>query len=387
VKKVGILGGGQLARMLVEAGKKLSQEKIGLDIAVFLSDPSEPAAHITRNYQIGSPSKLEDLRNFFKNLDVLIFENEFLDVPLLTKAAEGLKVEFFPSLKAIELTQDKLSQKKILNDLQIPTSIHHIVSSLSDVEKYFPAEAVLKWSRGGYDGKGTFFWKKNQSREKAEAFLKNSSSTIYAEEKISFVRELAIQVSHSVSGEIVFFPLVISEQRDGVCHLVKGPASALGVSPSLESAAKVYAEKIAKTVPIVGTFAIEFFETTDGKLLVNELAPRVHNSGHYTLSAANVSQFENHLRAVLGMPLQTVTTSPYFGMLNLLGPKHLASAKKSKLPSQPPKETLSLYWYEKSEIRSGRKMGHINFSAKSLDEMNESLKALETYEQDWIKTL
>ncbi|MBN8554707.1 MAG: 5-(carboxyamino)imidazole ribonucleotide synthase [Deltaproteobacteria bacterium] len=383
-KNIGILGSGQLARMLVEAGNK-----IGVSLKVLAENQNDPAAQVANQVELGSSKNPEVLKKFFSSLDLAIFENEFLDVNILREASKGSRVNFLPSLEAIALTQDKLLQKKLLNDLKIPTSKYFVVHSTDEIEKHFAQEAVLKWSRGGYDGKGTFFWKKENDSTPAEAFLKQSSSAIYAEEKIDFIRELAIQVSYSTSGEFISFPLVISEQKNGICHQMRGPANSLGVSSKLEDLAKSYAEKIAKAVPLIGTFAIEFFETKSGELLVNELAPRVHNSGHYSLLAANCSQFESHLRSVLGLKLPTITTSPYFGMLNLIGPAHLKSEKPAKIPDLNLKEfsNMHLYWYGKSELRAGRKMGHIHFSAKSLDEFNTALENLKKIEAKWIESL
>ena len=384
-KNIGILGSGQLARMLVEAG-----QKIDISIKVLAENKWDPAARIADQVQIGSAKNKEDLKYFFSDLDITLFENEFLDTHLLRETADGTRVIFLPSLEAVSITQDKLLQKKLLNDLQIPTPKYFCIRSADEIEKHFSGSAVLKWSRGGYDGKGTFFWTKETDPKTTENFLKQSSSAVYAEEKIEFIRELAIQASYSVSGKFISYPLVISEQKHGICHRVKGPATSLGVSPELENLAKSYAEKIARAVPLVGTFAIEFFETKSGELLVNELAPRVHNSGHYSLVATNCSQFESHLRAVLDMDLPTISTTPYFGMLNLVGPDHLSASKPAVNPTFDFIKNFpngGAYWYEKAEVRSGRKMGHLHFSAKSLDEFNRSLEALGRAENDWIKTL
>ncbi|HEX4923602.1 MAG TPA: 5-(carboxyamino)imidazole ribonucleotide synthase [Bdellovibrionales bacterium] len=389
---LGIIGDGQLARMLGEAARKM-----GLNVTVFAEDAAHPAARIALPTVLGSPKSLDALRQFVSKMDIIVFENEFVDCDLLTRASSGAKVTFLPSLANIALFQDKLKQKEKLKELSIPTSSFMAWDEKEDPTLWVNAafdqlgSCVFKWSRLGYDGKGVFIARDRASDLTAIlGFIteaRKKGVQIYAEQKIDFRRELAIVSTLSTLGEFVSYPLVISKQENGICRQVLGPATSFGVPTHLQELATQYAHRLGTSCGLFGTFAIELFETADGDLLVNEIAPRVHNSGHYTQDAAETSQFENHWRGVLGLPLGPAKTSPAFFMWNVLGPDDTGPVKDS--PEARPKALapLRLHWYEKEEIRPRRKLGHINASAASPDEIDKLINEILRVDREWVLSL
>jgi 5-(carboxyamino)imidazole ribonucleotide synthase len=367
---IGIIGGGQLARMLVEAASRL-----GISTRVLASGPDDPAAKISEAPVYGGLSDRIALRRFFSEVSLVLFENEFVDTGLLEDVAKesgeatGSVPRFIPSLKAIETLQDKVSQKKVLEALGIPSAPFLVFTPsvggvglrdwISRANVEFDGQAVFKWARLGYDGKGTLIGPRPEVE--IERFCKSALEkgvTVFAEKKIEFSRELAIASSRSMS-EFVSYPLVVSEQRAGICRNVFGPASAFGVSQELESCAADYARRIADHLGFFGVHAIEFFlcgQASTERLFVNELAPRVHNSAHYTQDACAASQFENHVRAAMGMKLGVPASAPRFLMRNLIAP---GDDPRWALP--PRLGSIGrLHWYGKRDARAGRKMGHIN---------------------------
>lgn len=391
MKTVGILGGGQLSRMLAQAALKL-----GFNVHVYGNTPEDPAARVPGVFfRAASLENGESLRAFLSPLDAVAFENEFLDIPTLKKASQGLTTFFAPELSVFERVQDKLAQKEIFKNLNFPTAPFLIYSEKEKPENWlktcherFPEGFVLKWSRQGYDGKGVLGCGTGFEEKNARFFVHEGLSRgarIYAEEKIFFRKELAVVACASSTGAFAAYPLVLSKQTpQNICLLVQGPAPALGVSAALENQAHDFARKLAKTLPLRGTFALELFETPGGDLLINELAPRVHNSGHYTLDAAETSQFENHWRAVAGLPLGSTQTTPFFAMFNLLGPSGVTA---NHPPSPPDIPEAVLHWYEKTEIRPNRKMGHFNLTAQAQDELEKKLEKVFTVVEHWEEHL
>ncbi|MBW2736798.1 MAG: ATP-grasp domain-containing protein [Deltaproteobacteria bacterium] len=371
--QVGILGGGQLARMLLQEAKGL-----GIAPKVLTASAEDPAAHILADITLGALDDEAALRAFFSACDVITFESEFHLAERLAKAAEGLDARFVPSLHALAVMQDKLQQKALLTRIGVSSAPYDVFEGEgSDWRKWLGGcfeklgeHLVLKWSRLGYDGKGTLFVDQ-PNLEAVPVFLdaaKTRGAEVYAEPRIDFVRELALVAVHSLDESFSCYPLVISEQEQGICKRVYGPAVAFGVKPTLHLRAEAYAK--------------ELFETLDGELLVNEMAPRVHNSGHYSLDAAECSQFENHLRAASGMALGLTQTAPAFAMLNLIS--------DIPLPAPPLPQVQApfvLHWYEKNEARLGRKMGHINVVAQSAEDLRERLREMDLLDQRWLKRL
>lgn len=389
--RVGILGGGQLARMLVEAALPL-----GLEPVVFTDDPLSPAARICPWVQLGSVEDAAALEAFLSSVSVVAFENEFIDTERLRQAARGDSVRFEPGLETLHRLQNKLSQKQILESLGIPGAPYQVIqkgpgldTGIAAVRAGFPEGCVFKWSRMGYDGKGVLLSGPETEAEVIHRFCEHGFSRpaeVYVEQKIRFRRELALVAARSCRGEFSSWPLVISEQEAGICRRVWGPATNFGVAPELEAQARQYAAKLAEALEMTGVFALEMFETVDGELLVNEIAPRVHNSGHYTQDGARTSQFSNHWRAILGLPLGPTDTPAAFAMLNLLGPAGVR-LQKAPSPLPQPEPDIHLHWYDKAGIRPHRKLGHINRSAATAAEMAGILDSLEHYQHIWEQSL
>jgi 5-(carboxyamino)imidazole ribonucleotide synthase len=413
-QEVGILGGGQLARMLAECAVRM-----GLRPIIYSESADCPARDAASEVVTGRIEDETTLSRFLKRVSVVTFENEFVDCAKLRSAARaaGRNADeiFRPSLKAIETLQDKLSQKKLLARLKISTSpfVELATSKLLGIDGFreeilrahdsLGGALVLKWSRLGYDGKGVRRvdpGKRGSQRaldkalDEAAEFCFAAAERgipVYAERRVDFRRELAVIAVAPLRGKQVHYPLVVSEQENGICKLVTGPAIALGTSARRQTEAARAAERIARETGLTGSFGIEFFETRDGALLVNEIAPRVHNTGHYTQNAFSASQFENHWRAILGLALRDPLAEPRarewrFAMLNVLGPEKIARSG-DELPLPVPGPTSHLHWYGKKDIRSGRKLGHLNGVASGSRGLSALITELKRCEREWITGL
>jgi phosphoribosylaminoimidazole carboxylase (NCAIR synthetase) len=233
---------------------------------------------------------------------------------------------------------------------------------------------MLKWSRFGYDGKGNLPFRPSNDASMAENFLQEGlkrGAQIYAEEWIRFDQELALVTAVNTNAEIRFFPLVISEQRDSICFKVRGPAQNFGVSQLVVDQACEIAEKVALELGFVGCFALEFFFSEEWGLKINEMAPRVHNTGHHTQLSSNQNQFDLHLLAISGLPLPQLTSKPVFAMINILG-----EWPRIELTSGP--GAIQIYSYDK-EPRPKRKLGHINLVAANSKELEKNLTLVESW--------
>ncbi len=390
-KKIGIIGGGQLAFFLSEAAKKL-----GLSPIVLSESLDVPAKRSATQLLQGSFQDPKIFRTFFSEVKTVIFENEWINTDLLEQESRG-EVSFFPSLNVMQRLQDKLSQKEELVRLGIPTPPFIVIDPTTDLQnkidevcKKFGKAFVLKWSRNGYDGKGILIV---DSDKKSFSEITNfcnrafeNESIVYAEPMISFDQELALVAVRSTQGEFIHYPLVVSVQREGTCQSVFGTAENFGIPIELQNEAISNAKKLADELNLVGSFAIEFFMTSEKKLLVNEIAPRVHNSGHYTLEASVCSQFANHLKSILGMKLSSPKTKPYFAMLNLLGPDKISI---DQLENYQPKKAWNIFvhWYGKKSLRPKRKMGHITAFAENENESKKMIENLQRFEAEWINEM
>lgn len=347
-QKIGIVGGGQLARMLALAG--MSQ---GLEVHILSLEPTDPAAQVTRFWFRGNPEFSQDLEKFCQNLDYLTFESEFYPMQAYLKLEETCpKLKIFPHPRNLQILQDRATQKTLLDEYKIPTSSWIQVSQLVELQKaadLFPQGFVLKKRRGGYDGYGTFFYE--GAYDFTELAHKLPGEFI-AEKTIPFQRELAISVFRSQDGSVLFFPWVETRQTQGRCDFIVGP-----VKPKSIAKADVFLKKIKnllRDINYIGAMAFEVFEEGTN-LIVNEVAPRVHNSAHYSQEALSLSQFSLHLQAGLGMHLDSVKLmQKNFCMVNLIGQGGTQPQRLNKLEGR-------LHWYGKLESRQGRKMGHINY--------------------------
>lgn len=347
--RLGILGGGQLAQMLA-----LAAYPYGILPCIYATGPRDPAAQVSPHLFQGNLKDSEALEAFLRSCDVVTFESEFLDANLLKQLSEKSKTAIYPEPYLMGLLQDRLSQKQLLEKYQIPTAPYSQVSKWTDILqlKSFGSEVVLKQRRFGYDGYGTFFIKLKGGESSFNEVYKKSQEGFIAEKKIPFRRELALLMARDHFGQIVDFPLVESKQTNARCDWVMGP-----IRHPKEKSLRQALKKLLVKENYIGVIAFELFDT--GKdLLVNEVAPRVHNSGHYSQNALTLSQFQAHVLAVTGSKLFTPEILSPFAMANLLGTSNVSPTWSHQLGKN--NEAVQLHWYGKQDNRNHRKMGHIN---------------------------
>ncbi|MFP8905290.1 5-(carboxyamino)imidazole ribonucleotide synthase [Streptomyces atacamensis] len=368
---IGMVGGGQLARMTHEAGIPL-----GIRFRLLSDTPQDSAAQVVRDVVVGDYRDLDTLRDFARGCDVITFDHEHVPTEhLRVLEAEGIPVR--PGPDALVHAQDKGVMRARLSEIGIPCPRHRIVADPADVTRFAREGAagegaareegwpvVLKTVRGGYDGKGV--WVVSSEAEAAEPF--RAGVPVLAEEKVDYVRELAANVVRSPHGQAVAYPVVESIQVDGVCDTVIAPAP--GLSPELSAHAQETALTIAKELGVIGHLAVELFETRDGRVLVNELAMRPHNSGHWTQDGAVTSQFANHLRAVLDLPLgDPRPRAPWTVMANVLGGDY-PDMYQGYLHCMARDPRLKIHMYGK-DVKPGRKVGHVNTYGDDLADVRE----------------
>jgi 5-(carboxyamino)imidazole ribonucleotide synthase len=340
---VGMVGAGQLARMTHQAAIAL-----GLSLRVLADSPDDGAALVTPDVEIGAGSDAEALERFAKSCDVVTFDHEHVPNDLVAALGKA-KVSVHPKAKALHFAQDKRAMRKKLESLGLP------VPKWSNDASALPRPYVVKAVTGGYDGKGVWFVKEGDDLPPVDFIV---------EERIQIVHELAVQVARTPSGKTKCWPVVQTVQKDGICVEVIAPAPRL--SHTLAAEAQALAIRIAEELDVTGVLAVELFEAPHG-LVINELAMRPHNSGHWSIEGSSTSQFEQHLRAVLDWPLgDTRTRTPFTVMVNLLGGEHtdLAANLPAALAAVP---NCSVHLYGKS-ARPGRKLGHVTALGEDLDE-------------------
>ncbi|MGP3967938.1 5-(carboxyamino)imidazole ribonucleotide synthase [Streptomyces sp. 6N223] len=359
---VGMIGGGQLARMTHEAGIPL-----GIRFRVLSDTPQDAAARVARDVVVGDYRDLDTLRGFARGCDVVTFDHEHVPTEhLRALEAEGIAVR--PGADALVHAQDKGVMRARLDALGVPCPRHRLVDDPADVARFaeevggFPV--VLKTVRGGYDGKGVWVVRSAGAAEAAEPF--RAGVPVLAEEAVDFARELAANVVRSPHGQAVAYPVVESVQVDGVCDTVIAPAP--GLPGELAGQAQRLALRIAKELGVVGHLAVELFETRDGRVLVNELAMRPHNSGHWTQDGAVTSQFANHVRAVLDLPLgDPRPRAPWTVMTNVLGGDY-PDMYPAFLHCMARDPGLKIHMYGK-DVKPGRKVGHVTAYGEDLAEV------------------
>jgi 5-(carboxyamino)imidazole ribonucleotide synthase len=352
-----MIGGGQLARMTHQAAIALGQT-----LRVLATGPDDPAAQVTPDVVIGSHTDFDALRRAAAGADALTFDHEHVPTELLDKlVAEGVNVA--PPPQALVHAQDKLVMRRRLQALGAPVPRFAEVRNVADVDAFaarIGGPIVVKTVRGGYDGRGvTLARDVAEARDVAARYLAEGVAVL-VEEKVAMRRELAALVARSPFGQGAAWPVVQTVQRRGICVEVIAPAPRLAAE--LSSTASQLALGLAAELGVVGVLAVELFETVDGELMVNELAMRPHNSGHWTMDGARTSQFEQHLRAVLDYPLgDTGAIAPVTVMANVLGaeesPTMTVDERMHHLFARMPDAKVHLYG--KGE-RPGRKIGHVN---------------------------
>ena len=347
---IAVIGGGQLARMMQQAAIGL-----GIRLRLLAEGPDVSAAQVIPDHRVGDYTDLDDLRSVAADVPVVTFDHEHVPPEhLRTLDAEGHACR--PGPHALLFAQDKGAMRVRLAELSIPVPRWSSVESPDELTAFADSvggyPVVVKTTRGGYDGKGV--WTVRSVDDAVEAF--RSGASLIAEELVEFRRELAALVARRPSGDVVAWPVVESRQVDGICTEVIAPA------PDLDSDLAEQAAAIARTVAteldVTGVLAVELFETTDGRILVNELAMRPHNTGHWTIDGAATSQFENHLRAVLDLPLgPTDARATWSVMVNILGGSvdDLESQRGVVLDAVP---DVRVHLYGKT-VKAGRKVGHV----------------------------
>jgi 5-(carboxyamino)imidazole ribonucleotide synthase len=365
---VGMIGGGQLARMTQQAAIAL-----GIQLRVLAEGPLVSAAQVVADGPAGDYRDPETVRRFAAGCDVLPFDHEHVPTDLLHKLeADGVPVR--PGPDALVHAQDKAVMRARLDRIGAPSPRHAIVGGVEDLIVFGGFPVVLKTTRGGYDGKGVWMVDGPGTPVVEEAFA--AGVPVLAEEKVDFVRELSAVVARSPHGQAVAYPVVESVQVGGICVEVTAPAP--GLPDDQATRAQQIALTIAGELGVTGILAVEMFEARDGRLLVNELAMRPHNTGHWTIDGAITSQFENHLRAVLDLPLGSpAARAPYTVMVNVLG-GDVPDLHRGLLHVMARDPELKVHFYGK-QVRPGRKVGHVTAYGGDLEQVRERARHAAAY--------
>jgi 5-(carboxyamino)imidazole ribonucleotide synthase len=344
---IGILGGGQLGRMLAMAAARL-----GLRCQVFSPDPESPAFDVVLNAACAEYADVEALELFANDVDVITYE--FENVPSAAAMILAARRPLLPNRKILETTQDRLAEKDFVKRLGIGTADYADVSSPATLRAAISRiglPAVIKTRRFGYDGKGQALIREGDNIDRIWADLGTKSAILEA--FVPFEREISVIAARSATGEVECFDVTENEHRDHILKISRAPAA---IPDALAKQAREVAEKIANALDYVGVLAVEMFvlvDDTGPRILVNEIAPRVHNSGHWTLDGASISQFEQHIRAIAGWPLGKPVRHGPVTMTNLIGDEILEYEQWLTVPG------ATVHLYGKGPPRPGRKMGHV----------------------------
>jgi len=353
--KVGVLGAGQLARMIALSGIPLGLEFI------FLDPSADACANRLGQPLIGDYSDPSLLAELAERADVVTYE--FENVPAEVAGFLASHTQVYPSPKALAVAQDRLIEKSFFHDIDIPTPNYAAVDSLESLEQSMPTlgyPAILKSRTQGYDGKGQSLLKSADDLKQAWEQLQGAPAVVEA--FVPFKREVSIIAVRSVSGEVVFYPLSENLHRGGILRV-----SECRADDPMQKQAESYVSRLLEALDYVGVLALELFEV-DGQLVANEFAPRVHNSGHWTIEGAETSQFENHLRAILDLPLGSTAPVGNAAMVNFIGGLP-ATEDVLAVPH------AHLHLYDKSP-RKGRKVAHATIRAESPEQLSELVKQL-----------
>ena len=342
---------------------------LGVPLALLAEADDASAAQVVVDTHVGDYTDLETLRAWAQRCSVVTFDHEHVPTGHL-EALEADGRVCRPGPEALIHAQDKAVMRSALGAMGIPGPRSAVVSSVAEVEAFAQENGgyplVLKTTRGGYDGKGV--WVVHDGNEAAGVVSRVVPQALLAEERVDFVRELSAVVARAPSGQMAAYPVVESVQRDGVCVEVVAPAP--GIDPAQAVESQTIAMSIAAGLGVTGVFAVELFEARDGRMLVNELAMRPHNTGHWSIDGAVTSQFENHLRGVLDLPLGATTArAPWTVMVNILGGS--APTLYDGYPHVQARDPgVRVHLYGKS-VRPGRKVGHVTVYGHDLDEVRE----------------
>ncbi len=356
--KIGVIGGGQLGQMLA-----LAAYPLGMEVICYERDPDCPAALVTE-VVVGSYDDGEKLRAFANKVDVITYEFENVPVSSLQLLIENESTDIYPPLPALAVSQDRLAEKDFFTKVDVPTTKYIAVNSFSELQAavaQIGLPAVLKTRRMGYDGKGQCVLRTVADVELA--WTKLQGQELLLENFLAFEREVSCIAVRSIKGEIEFYPLVENHHHEGILRV----SEALIAEDKMTQLAQKYVTRVLQELNYVGVLAIEFFQK-DRKLIANEMAPRVHNSGHWTIEGAQTSQFENHLRAIAGLPLGMTKAVTRTAMVNFISDlPELASVLK--IPG------THFHTYGK-QARPGRKLGHVTLCLHEEKPYTENLKQL-----------
>ncbi len=361
--KLGILGGGQLGRMLLQKATDFNISNAVLD-----PDANAPCKNLCDEFTVGDFKDFKTVYDFGKKVDLLTIEIEHVAVEALEQLErEGVKV--FPQPNIIRLVQDKGSQKIFYRTNKIPTAEFHFIEKKNQLGEYTHfLPFVQKLRKGGYDGRGV------QVIKTEADFEKGFDAPSILEKYIPFEKEIAVIVARNENGEVKTFP-VVEMEFNPEANLVEFLFSPAHISKEIEENAEAIARKIATDSKIVGVLAVEMFVTKEGEVLVNEIAPRPHNSGHQTIESNITSQYEQHLRAILNLPLGSTEIISPSVMVNLLGEKDFSGeAKYEGLEKALAIEGVYVHLYGKKTTKPFRKMGHVTVVAKTIEEAKEKAK-------------
>lgn len=356
--KVGVLGAGQLGRMMALAGYPL-----GIRCAFFDGDLNAPAAPLGQNFG------KDELDAFLATVDVVTYESENISADLADYVAQ--KKPIFPGPLSLRVSQNRLNEKRLCNELGIPTPAFRAINSLADLKQAadeIGLPAVLKTTTMGYDGKGQAVLKKPEDLEAAWNTL-GAQAPLILEAFVNFTRELSILAVRNAAGETAFYPLTENWHYEGILRYSIAPAES--VNAELQAKAEDYIRKLLAHLDHVGMLTLELFHTADGQLVANEMAPRVHNSGHWTIEGAETSQFENHLRAICGKPLGSTEAREPSAMVNIIG-------QYGDLDAVLRQPGAHLHTYDKDE-RPARKIGHINLHCHNHTELHDKIRAFRAW--------
>jgi len=348
MKRIGVIGGGQLAWMMASAAQSL-----GLELVIQTPHHHDVAVSLAAETVLADVDDVAATAALATKCDVITFENEFVDLDGLGKLAQRDNVVFLPPLSALAPLLDKYTQRCYLRDLGLPVPKFAVLEQ-PELSPGFKFPVVVKARRNGYDGQGTFIIKDPSAL--ADLYHRHPDTPFLIEEFVKFDRELAVIAARGVNGEVITYPILETQQEDQVCRRV---FTLDDLPTEIVATCNSIASKLLVSLDAVGVFGIELFLTADGRVLVNEIAPRTHNSGHLTIEACATSQFSQLIRAVAGLPLgSTELTCGGAVMINLLGYEDTHSDytdKRQQISSIP---NAHVHWYQK-ESRIGRKLGHV----------------------------
>ena len=367
-KKIGIIGGGQLGKMMI-----LEAKKLGSYITVLDPTKNCPASSICDEHIVANFDDKNALLNLAKKSDIITYEFEHIDYAyLLELEKDGHKI--YPSPKCLEIIQNKFTQKTMLKKHNIPVAEFLPVHSIDDIEKIgemFSYPIVLKSCTGGYDGKGNYIIKSVNDISKAYKTLnKNGNTSLMVEKFVPFKMEISVLACGGIDKQVKIYPVGNNIHINNILHKTMVPAN---ISDKTKDIAIDIANKIINIFNGVGIFRVEFFVAEDGQVLVNEIAPRPHNSGHYTIEGCKTNQFENHIRAILNLPLGDTSLINPSVMINLLGEEgYNGNCTVLGIIDALKLYNVKLHIYGKEKTAPKRKMGHLTCTANSLEDANKT---------------